>query len=97
MRALALVVVALPLALIGVELVARTLGAHALAEALHHALSPLCHQDPARSPMIEAHALGACWRCVGVHLGAVLVLLAWGARWRGDARWAAPAWRPSSH
>jgi uncharacterized membrane protein len=46
-----------------------------LGSALHELFSPLCHQDPARSPALFGVALPLCWRCLGVLLGATALAL----------------------
>ena len=57
------------LVLVGVETVAPDDVAHSV----HAWLAPLCHQDPARCPVVHGHSLGACFRCLGVDVGFALV------------------------
>lgn len=67
-------------AAVRLALVALEAGAPAsVADVIHGWLAPFCHQDPARCPSFHAHALGACFRCLGVDVGLVLATL--GHRW----------------
>ncbi|MFO0681314.1 MAG: DUF2085 domain-containing protein [Sandaracinus sp.] len=60
-----------PLALVLLESIGA-MAWPALARHAHEALGPLCHQMPERCPSLAGHALGACWRCLGVDLGLVV-------------------------
>lgn len=64
-----------PLSLVALEGLAAWV-APAFAAELHRWLAPLCHQIPARCPTVHDHALGACWRCLGVDVGMAASALA---------------------
>lgn len=72
-----LAVRAVPLFVLAVGLVAPLARAllPALGAAMHDALGPLCHQDPARCPTLAGEAAALCFRCVGLWAGAALVAL----------------------
>ena len=75
-----------PLVLCLIEALARP-GLPVLSDAIHRLVAPLCHQDPARSPWAFGHPLGACYRCIGVHVGLAIVGIGWyGERRMGDER-----------
>lgn len=86
-RALAIAVALLglvPLGLVLVEAVSATL-APGLARAIHALLGPLCHQMAARCPDVHGHALGACWRCLGVDAGLLAAAIGPRRSWRVGA------------
>lgn len=50
--------------------------------AVFHVFSPVCHQIPARSPVLGGVQIAICDRCVGIYLGLVLgiVTVGWAHR-----------------
>jgi hypothetical protein len=73
---------ALPFALLALVVLAPIVGGAAGELAV---LSPLCHQDPARSIALGSAVLPLCARCTGVLAGVALVALT-GSRALGDRR-----------
>jgi len=46
--------------------------------AVMHVFSPVCHQIPARSPVLGGTQIAVCDRCVGIYLGLVVGVVAVG-------------------